>query len=302
MKDVWYTIFNPASGIGKKKERKSSIQKTLSAYQLAHEFICTAYPHHEEILVQKAIEKGYRKFICIGGDGTLHYMVNGIMKQTIVPSNVITIAVIPSGTGNDWVKTYGISSKPNRAIQTITKNHTIYQDIGKISLKNTKEDIYFVNTAGIGFDAFVVKNIDTYENWGSFTYIVAALAALNSYKPSKFILKTSKKIVKSNMFLISIGLCKYSGSGMQLTHYDRHKSGYFDITLISKIKRRTVLRHILKLYFGGINKLKESQCFRENHINIEKNTTSFIQADGELIGSGDLIIRLIPNAIRFIIS
>lgn len=302
MKDVWYTIFNPASGSGNHKKRIDLINKLLTTSLLKFNLISTEYAHHEQLLVEKAIKKGYRKFICVGGDGTLHYMVNGVMQQKIVPTDTITIAVIPSGTGNDWVKTYGISSNPNKAIRTIIKDHSIYQDIGKIYLENTKNDVFFVNSAGIGFDAFVVKNIHTYEKWRSLSYIVAALVSLKNFKPSNLILKTSLKTYNSELFLLSIGLCKYSGSGMQLTYYDQHKSGYFDITYISKIKVRTVLRHILKLYLGGINKLKESQCSRENHIDIEKNKSSFIQADGEFIGSGNLSIRLIPNAIRFIIS
>ena len=104
------------------------------------------------------------------------------------------------------------------------------------------------------------------------------------------------------MFLISIGLCKYSGSGMQLTDYENHQIGFFDITYISKIKVLQVLRHILKLYFGGIKDIKESQCFREKTIYTENNNSSFIQADGELLGAGDVDISLIPKAIQFIIS
>lgn len=302
MKDVWYTIFNPASGTGRKNNRIPFIKKLLHNNHLTHEFISTSYTHHEEVLVQQAIQKGYRKFICIGGDGTLHYMVNGVMKQDSVPTDKITIAVIPSGTGNDWVKTYDIPSNIQKAIQTIVHHKTIYQDIGSISLQHSKKDVFFVNTAGIGFDAFVVKSIDKFVQWRSLSYIVAALAGLKQFKPSHLILKTPDKTYDSSLFLLSIGLCKFSGSGMQLTHFKNHKNGFFDITYISEIKRRNVLRHILKLYLGGIEKLKESQCFREKHIDIEKNTYSYIQADGEYIGSGNLSIRLIPKAIQFIIS
>ncbi|MGI9531123.1 diacylglycerol/lipid kinase family protein [Lutimonas sp.] len=302
MTDIWYTIFNPASGSGNHKKRIDSIKRLLTNSHLKYNFISTKYAHHEELLVQKAIKKGYRKFICIGGDGTLHYMVNGVMKQDLVHTNKITIAVIPSGTGNDWIKTYGISSNPTKAIQTIVNNKCKHQDIGRISLATPKNVVFFANTAGIGFDAYVVKNINKYEKWGSLSYIIAAVVGLKYFKPSTLIVQTSDKIYDAELFLLSVGLCKYSGSGMQLTHFKNHQTGFFDITYISKIKRRTVLKNILKLYFGGIHTLKESQCFIEKNIDIEKNTSSFIQADGELIGSGNLHIQLIPNAIQFIVS
>ena len=302
MKGVWYIIFNPVSGGGKNEKRIEIIKNLLRKYELNFNFISTAYAHHEEVLVQEAIHNGYRKFICIGGDGTLHYMVNGIIKQNMIPSNEILISVIPIGTGNDWVKNYNISSKPEKAIKSILNKKSIYQDIGSLKFVKSKQEIFFVNVAGIGFDAFVVKNISSYLKWGSLSYIFAALSSLKKYKPIKFILKTTKESFYSPMFLISIGLCRYSGSGMQLTDYKNHENHFFDITYIPKIKIIQVFRHIFKLYFGGINDIKESQCFRENIIYTENNVSSYIQADGELIGIGDVRITLLPAAIQFIIS
>lgn len=302
MKSVWYIIFNPVSGGGKNKKTITTIKKLLIRHQLHFDLISTEYEHHEKLLVEKAIANGYRKFICIGGDGTLHHMVNGIMTQNQTASANITLAVIPIGTGNDWVKNYKISSNPEKAIQTIIKNKVIYQDIGSIVFKASQQEKFFMNAAGIGFDAFVVKNIASFSKWGSLAYIFAALSSLKVYQPHQFILKTETDNFNSKMFLISIGLCKYSGSGMQLTDYKHHENGFFDITYISNIKTLQVIRHIFKLYFGGIKNIKESQCFREKTINTVNNKSSHIQADGELLGKADVTISLIPRAIQFIIS
>ena len=302
MKDVWYIVFNPVSGGGKNKKQITSIKKLLVRYHLRFELSWTAYPHHEKLLVQNAIENGYRKFICIGGDGTLHHMVNGIMHQNQIASHKILLGVIPIGTGNDWVKNYNISSNPEKAIKTIIKNKIIFQDIGRIEFKESQKAQFFMNAAGIGFDAYVVKNINAFNKWGSLAYIFAALSSLKVYKPHQFKLHTDTQNFNSQMFLISIGICKFSGSGMQLTDYQHHKNGFFDITYISKIKMLQVIRHILKLYFGGINDIKESQCFRGKTINTVNNYSSYVQADGELLGKGDVSISLLPKAIQFIIS
>jgi len=302
MKSDWYIIFNPVSGGGKNKKTIRTIKKLLVSHQLRFDFIYTEYAHHEKLLVEKAIVSGYRKFICIGGDGTLHHMVNGIMKQNQTATDKISLAVIPIGTGNDWVKNYNISSNPEKAIKTIIKNKVIYQDIGSIVFKESQHEKFFMNAAGIGFDAFVVKNIASFSKWGSLAYIFAALSSLKVYKPHQFILKTETVNFNSIMFLISIGLCKFSGSGMQLTDFKHHENGFFDITYISNIKILQVIRHIFKLYFGGIKNIKESQCFKEKTINTVNNHSSYIQADGELLGKGDVTISLIPRAIKFIIS
>ena len=121
----WYTIFNPTSGGGMREKKIDRILFYLTKYNIAYKFIETEYPHHEEILIQKAIGQGYSKFICIGGDGTIHHMINGIMKQQYIDSNQIQVAVIPTGTGNDWIKNYHIPTDPEKAIQLIKKNKSI---------------------------------------------------------------------------------------------------------------------------------------------------------------------------------
>ena len=150
MKSDWYIIFNPVSGGGKNEKRIKKIKSLLLSNQLHFQFTSTEYAHHEELLVKQAIVNGYRKFICIGGDGTLHHMVNGIMNQHDIASHKITIAVIPIGTGNDWVKNYKIPSDPKKAIQLIVKHKVVFQDIGRIAFKAPQKEIFFASIA-LGF-------------------------------------------------------------------------------------------------------------------------------------------------------
>ena len=83
----WYTIFNPTSGGGMNQNKIERILSYLKQYNISYQLIETQYAHHEEELVQKAIYQGYLKFICIGGDGTIHHMINGVMKQKYVETN-----------------------------------------------------------------------------------------------------------------------------------------------------------------------------------------------------------------------
>ncbi|MEL4456820.1 diacylglycerol kinase family protein [Lutimonas vermicola] len=301
IKRRWYTIFNPSSGGGTKQNKIDRILSSLKQHQISYEFIVTQYTHHEEQLVQSAIDQGYLNFICIGGDGTIHHMINGIMKQKNVASDQITLAVIPIGTGNDWVKNYRIPKDPEKAIRLIHNNKIIYQDIGKISFLDDHKEVYFNNAAGIGFDAFVVKNISKYKKWGSLAYIIAALVSLKTYTPGKitYVSDTDKKT--SRMFLIALGICKFSGAGMQLTDYKNHKKGYLDITFVKPISLSKVITQIFKLYNGKIATVEEAVCFHSKKFKADNNTSCYIQADGELVGRGNAQFNLIYNAVQFII-
>ena len=134
MNKTWYIIFNPTSGGGKSKNKLNKILALFHQYNLKVITAITQYPHHEEELVTIAIKKGYTQFVCIGGDGTIHHIINGIMRQAYIDSNQIKLAVIPIGTGNDWVKNYNIPRNTENAVQLIQNNNCILQDIGMITL------------------------------------------------------------------------------------------------------------------------------------------------------------------------
>jgi len=304
MYNNWFTIVNPTSGNGKSLKKLNLIKKYFKKYKITVTIILTEYTHHEKILVKQAIKEGFTKFISVGGDGTLHHIVNGIMQQNIIQTNLIKVAVIPVGTGNDWVKTYQIPNKIEQAISLIKKENTIYQDIGKIKIFNNNNNItYFNNLAGIGFDGFIVKRISTYKKLGSIAYLLGGLTSFFTYKKSNLIVYIGNTKIESKIFMISVGLCKYSGGGMQLTDYKNHKNGLFDITLIKNITLKKVLIHIKKLYNGKIIHLKEVENIQEESIKIKvlQKPLPYIQADGELLGQGSLEISIIKNAIQFVV-
>jgi len=130
---------------------------------------------------------------------------------------------------------------------------------------------------------------------------MAALFSFKTYNNGNYKLSLDNKNYESSIFLISLGICKYSGAGMQLTNYKAHKTGYFDVNLIKSISLIKVIKNIFKLYNGEINEVKEVTCLHAKELKVNGNTSSYIQADGELIAKGDFSITLIPKAIQFII-
>ncbi len=295
MNNHWFIIINPTSGNSKYKKY---IPKLLKSNDIVFQYKFTEYKNHEIELVQNAISNGYRKIISVGGDGTLHNIVNGIMSQNFVNSTDIKAAVFPTGTGNDWVKTYGITNN----ITIIKQEKTTLQDIGKIYLEKDRSTIYFNNLAGIGFDGHVVNYINKYKKLGFISYLIGGIVGFSTYKPIdlKIIINQTEINIKSLMVLI--GICKYSGGGMQLTKNVNSTDGLFDITIIKNINIMTLLVNILKLYNGKIVNHKKVTTYKTNKIKviITDENSPYIQADGELIKTSDFEINLILKAIQFV--
>ena len=95
MLNSWFIIANPISGNHNFSNKWKQIQLLLNNSNINYSFAFTLFSKHEIELVQNAIQKGFRNIISIGGDGTLHHVVNGVMKQRYVKTSDITIAVIP---------------------------------------------------------------------------------------------------------------------------------------------------------------------------------------------------------------
>lgn len=302
MENTWYIIANPTSGNGSLQRKWKSIISNLDHKKINYEFVYSEYQFHEQELVQKAIKKGFRKFISIGGDGTLHHIVNGIMKQNLVDSTLVKVAVIPLGTGNDWVKTYKIPKNIKKSVAILKKEHTILQDIGKLKTLNTDKYYYFNNVAGIGFDAFVVKNIIKFKKFGALAYLLGSLTSFFQYKKSILKIEFNNKVIRSKALLALVGICDFCGGGMKLTKKGNSTDGLFDISIAKNFNIFSILKNIHKFYNGKIIAHKEVETYTTSTIKITANDDNInVQADGELIGTGGFEATMMSKAILFVI-
>ena len=302
MSKPWFIIVNPSSGNRNTSQQWEEIQQLLNTKKIDFSFVFTQFSKHEIELVDKAILDGFRNIISIGGDGTLHHVVNGIMRQRYVKTSDITIAVIPQGTGNDWIKTYNIPNDVEKAIEIISKKKTILQDIGVLETEN-KTVSYFNNVAGLGYDGYIVNKLKTLKRFGSIAYLLSGLAGLLLYKKSVFKIIFDNRILETNCLMTIFGLCKFSGGGMQFTKDVNSTDGLFDITIAKNLNLFDLVFNLPKLYSGKIVDHKKIETYKTKEIIVIPQTTKpFIQADGELIGTGKVSVKIIEKAINFIVN
>ena len=263
-------------------------------------FAFTQYPKHELILTDNAIKQGYRKFISVGGDGTLHHVVNGIMKQRYTKTTDIVLGVIPLGTGNDWIRTYKIPNSIEKSLKIIINNKTCYQDIGCIDLISGEKE-YYNNLAGIGYDGYVVEKLKSLKKLGAIAFLLSGLYGLFFYKKSNYEINFRNNIVKEKCLMILFGICQYSGGGLQITKEPDPKDGLLDITIVKNFSFFDLFFNLPKLYNGKIVFHKKVSTYKLKELEIIDINKSIVEADGEIIGTGSLKITIIPSAIQFCI-
>ena len=301
MLNSFFIVVNPHSGNSNFKKSWEKITYILKLKNINFSYSFTKYRKHEVILVDKAIEQGYRNIISVGGDGTLHHVVNGIMKQRYIKTSKIKLGVIPLGTGNDWIRTYNIPNSIEKSIDVILKNTTVLQDIGCITLLNGKKE-YFNNLAGTGYDGYVVKNLNYLKKMGSLAFLVSGLYSLFSYKKTKYKIIINNKTINEQCLMILFGICKYSGGGLRVTKDPNPKDGLLDITIVKNISFLDLLFNIPKLYNGDIIHHRKVTNYKTRELKILDNYNSTIEADGEIIGNGSLNVTIKQNAVLFLIN
>lgn len=303
MNTDWFLIVNPTSGNGKSKKSWQHISTLLTNQGIRFSFAFSEYSKHESELVQNAIKNGFTKIISVGGDGTLHHIVNGIMSQKIVETNTIQLAVIPIGTGNDWVKTYNIPANIEKSILILKKGKTILQDIGQLTTENDTIT-YFNNVAGIGYDGYVASKLKKLKRFGGIAYLLSGLYGLLFYKKSIFTIEINNQIINEKCLMVVFGICKYSGGGMQFTKNVNTSDGLLDITIAKNLSLLDMVLNLPKLYNGKIIHHKKVNTYKTKIVKVLPKKASelpFIQADGELINSGSVSVTIIKNAIQFMV-
>ena len=195
-----------------------------------------------------------------------------------------------------------IPKKIDKAIEVINSGKTIAQDIGKITTKNKLN--YFNNLAGLGFDGFVVKTLPKFKKFGILSYFLSAIVGLFQFKSPELIIHFEDKEIKTKAFLLAIGICKFCGGGMRLTHSPNPTDGFLDVTVLNDLSRVSFLLNIMKMYNGKLANHKKVDVYKSRKFSVDlgKDEKPFIQLDGELIDSNSFEVEVFPKALKFVIS
>lgn len=306
--DHWFVIVNPTSGAGHGLKDYPKIAKLLRDNQIFHDAVFTEHQYHATELAVEAVNKGYRKIIVVGGDGTLNEVVNGLFIQKQCEPKDIRLAVIAVGTGNDWVRTFGIPSHYSEAIRAIKEGKTFLQDVGAVSYTESKysQTRYMVNVAGLGFDAYVIS---IFNHWkaksykGRWLYIASILKAYFKYKSSGVkITVDGNQIFNNLLFSMAVGICKYNGGGVQQLPKAVADDGLLDITLIKPLHWWHIVFRLRRLFDGGIYSIGHVKHAQGKHIRIESTPPIRLECDGELMGYTDVEISVVPQAISVVVT
>ena len=307
----WLVVVNPMASVGKSGKDWPLIKQTLVNEGIEFDDVLTEYPRHAIEIVRNAIvEKGYRKFISVGGDGTNNEVINGIFTQDVVPTNEITMATMPIGTGNDWRRTFDIPLEYDEVAKIIKAEYKFAHDIGKLTYYDDGDTRirYFLNAAGTGLDEMVCHSTNIMKQQGkggTIRYLISLVKCILTYKVTRVQLTIDDELVFDDYILnLSIGNGRFNGGGMMTMPKAIPDDGLLDITVIKKVSIFKFAANVKHVYDGSfINKIEEVKTYRGKKIHIVSIPPHSlkVETEGENLNNSPFDFEVLPKAINMVI-
>ncbi|KAL3622155.1 Sphingoid long-chain bases kinase 2, mitochondrial [Castilleja foliolosa] len=271
----------------------------------------TSGPCHATDITMEAIREGADAVIAVGGDGTLHEVVNGFFLGGKPVSNneqsahTTALGLIPLGTGSDFARTFGWRNDPRDAIERISKGMRSQIDVGVITGESGGDPHYFINVADIHLSAKAGYYASRYKKFGNLCYVIGSLKAFFGHHNRDLKIKVDDGDweVYPRVTALCIGNAKYFGGGMKITPNGHPSSGTFEVVVLQNFKWHDFVLNLHKLYNGTHLSVKNVSSRSARSIEIEEIVSSnniFVQSDGEYLGFLPRKFSILPGAIEMI--
>ena len=262
-------------------------------------------------LARAASAEGFRRMVAVGGDGTVHDVLNGIMQYVDSPDAIsagvsldeFTLAVLPMGSGNDWIRSTGVPKDMSKAIAMLASGSFIRQDVVKVSVIDAdgspRSVSYMVNIGGVGIDADVCRVVNVNKKLGyrgKILYVIALLRCLRKRVPVNVrMLCDGRLLYDGNIFSIAFGIGKYSGGGMRQTSDAVLDDGLLDVTVIPDISLGIIARRAYRLFTDSFTKVRELTVGRGRVVEVwPAEVKPYAEVDGEVIGVAPVRLEVLP--------
>jgi len=249
-----------------------------------------------ERLAMQAADSGARCVAVAGGDGSVSEVVNGLMKSQAE----CALAIIPLGTGNDFVKAAGLPGDWREACEAIARGLHGGQGFARVDV-GVCNGHYFINCLGVGLDARISMEANRLKHLrGHTVYAVALLKTLWRGIPTpRAVVEWDGQRMEQAITLVSVCNGQVVGSMFRMAPDARVDDGLLDVVIAARVSRSRALAIAPRVVAGTHLGLPEVRCLRTRQLAIHLAHPVPLQTDGELIAENvmALDIRLVPGAL-----
>lgn len=296
-------ILNPVADMRNAWRVADDLRPQVNEYGNA-DWSGTVYPTHATELAKQAGEQGYDMVIAMGGDGTVHEVVNGLMRVPEVQRPIL--GIVPVGSGNDFAHAIGVPLKSPQALAHALAGEPSAVDLGLLTDDHGRQE-YFDNTLGIGFDTVVtIRSHRLPVLRGFLMYLTAVIQTIIlNHDPVTMQIDSDGEKWTEKTLLLTLCNGPREGGGFLIAPSAVLDDGLLHYAMIRNVSRLMMFRLVPEVMKGTHGKFRQVKLGACKKLLVTGDRAMYIHADGEIYtGFGSDLrqatIEAVPGALKVV--
>ena len=293
-----FVILNKRAGKGAR--RPDEFERILTAAELDFDLHVTERRHHAVELARQAIDDGWTYLVAVGGDGTIHEVVNGMMGTDGPRNPEAVLGVVSAGSGADFARTFGLPDDVDHGVQHLTGDGFVDIDLGRVTFTTEGGEAaeWFPNIAESGLGADVVKVAERLpRGMGRSRYLAGFWMTLARFKGTEGTVVCDTRTYEGRITNLVVANCQFFGGGMHVAPKATPTDGRLDV-LIQIGTKADYVAAITKVFKGKHIPSPAIKEYKARRVEVTTKTPLRVEADGELLGMTPATFQLYENALR----
>ena len=292
---TWWIIRNPAAGRGEDMSRR--LDAALDTSSVDARVVVSRSAEHIVELVAEGRRRGFTRFASVGGDGTAHWLVNGLMA--LGWEEPPTMAIVPAGSGSDFIRTFALPRTLEGGVALLAGERTYRCDVGRI--EGSFGSRWFLNAANLGLVALSAQRAARLPaRLGALRYTTAFWLSLATFGRAEVTVDLGRRSIEDRAVTVVVANGQFFGGGLNVAPQASLQDGMVDIEVFTCSKWRAfdVMPRVIK---GNHLRHPAVRRGRSARLVVTVPDDWPVEADGELVGAGAVEISVVGGAVDFAI-
>lgn len=288
---LYYIIANGKRLKGENLKQLEIVKEVFEKAGKEYEVAFTYKRGDAKILAEKITKSGGSHTLAVmGGDGTLHDIINGFHDF-----ENCYLGLIPSGTGNDFAEGAGIPFDTKKAAEIIA-----YRAPQPVDFIELSSGLRSINSVGMGIDVDVLKRAYAGKYKGRSKYLKALLTSIRKFKGCSFTVEYNGIKEKRFGLIAALGNGRQFGGGIKMFPDAKINDGYLDLIMVDYISKSKILGAFIKLMRGKVNSIKGATVVKTKSATFYHEDENYtIQAEGELYDNMPIVANIVEGKLKF---
>lgn len=297
-------VANPRAGTGR-DSALAQARATLTSAGVAHRVVVTRRPGHATHATRRAVtEEGVGHVVAVGGDGTVHEVVNGLVdvgtRAAVAPD--VVLGVVPGGSGSDFVRTWGLDLPVERLVrQHLLTDVTLPLDVGLVTHRDADgrdTTTAFANVAQCGWGADVVRLANRLpRRVGRARYLAAAVASTVRMRPTRATVTVDHAATTEPITQVVVANGQFFGSGIRIAPRALPDDGVLNVQTW-RVTGRQVIEHLPAARVGEHLSSPDVRQWQSSTVTVTADEALGVEADGEPLGTTPARFEVLQRVLR----